>query len=284
MNALYQAIGITKQGFHQKKNRMLLMQEQLAQLLPMVRQWRQDHPGSSVRLFHELIGPPSIGRDRFERFCLNNGLRAQPPRKRILTTESSLCPSFPNLLCGLQLTGVNQVWVSDITYFKLPGQLTYITLLMDLWSRFIVGHHVSLSLRTTHTILPALQLALKNRSPLPGLILHSDAGGQYYSHELLQLTHEKGIRNSMGRGVFENACIERLHRTIKNQYLIHYHINSLRELKVILQQVIYRYNCQRAHSSLRKHTPQAYEKLSSLPAKIIVHKTYMKKQHALVIK
>jgi putative transposase len=284
MNALYMVMGTTRQAFHQRRKRILLMQEHLTQLLPVLREWRQRHPGSSVRVFYGMLRPDWIGRDRFEQFCLANGFRVHKKSKRIKTTQSSLHNPFPNLLEGRELTGVNQVWVSDITYFRIPRQLTYITVLIDLWSRFIVGHKVSLTLRTTQTTLPALQIALKNRSPSPGLILHSDAGGQYYSQELLELTHQRGIQNSMGRGVYENACAERIHHTIKNQYLNHYHLSTLQELKELVEKVIYRYNYERPHSSLGKLTPQAYETSSSHPKKIILHNTYLKKQHTLVLK
>lgn len=238
----------------------------------------------SARVIYDMLKPSWIGRDRFEQFCLESGFGVEPLRNRFRTTRSALHNPFPNLLEDRRLTGVNQVWVSDITYFQIPDRFTYITVLMDLWSRFIVGHKVSVSLRTEQTTLPALQIALKNRAPTAGLILHSDGGSQYYSQQLLKLTKQRGIENSMGRAVLENSHVERIHQTIKNQYLKYYHLSTLQDLKELLDQVIYRYNYERPHESLGKRTPAAYEKLKSLPEKKIIHRTYEKKHHILILK
>lgn len=263
---------------------MLQIDEQKTQLLPVIRAWKQRHPGMSARLLYELIKPDWIGRDGFERFCMQSGFRVKKCVARFKTTQSGTRNPFPNLLEDRWLTGINQVWVSDITYVQLTRQLVYLTLLMDLWSRFIVGYHLSTSLRTGDTTLPVLRMALKTRSPAPGLIFHSDGGGQYYSHELLELTLRTGIVNSMGRGVYENSQAERLNETIKNQYLGYYEPGTLQEIKKLTKKVIYLYNYERPHASLNKTTPAYYETLKSLPRKKIWHETYTKKHHVLILK
>jgi len=284
MNALYKALNTSRQAFHQRRQRMLKMHKLKTQILPIIEQWRLDHPGMSIRLLYDQLRPSWIGRDRFEAFCFEEGFKVQQSTNKFKTTRSAIHNPFPNLLQDRWLTGVNQVWVSDITYFQIPKQVTYITILLDLWSRFIVGHQVSVSLHTVHSTLPALRKALQSRKPARGLILHSDGGGQYYSHQLLEVTKKHGVQNSMGRSVYENAQAERIHHTIKNQYLKHYHPGTLQELKELTKAVIFRYNFERPHASLQKRTPAQYEKLQSLPSKKIIHKTYATKTNILILK
>ena len=284
LNRLYAVLHCSRQSFHQRRTRIKRLEEQQAQLLPILREWRERHPGMSVRLLYDILHPDCMGRDRFEQFCFDQGFQVKLHCNKCKTTRSVLKHPFPNLLENLWLTGVNQVWVSDITYFQIPEQMTYITVLMDLWSRFIVGHQISTNMRTEHTTLPALQKALKSRQPAIGLIVHSDAGGQYYSHKFLELSAYHGIKNSMGRSVYENAHVERIHNTIKNQYLQYYHPCTIQKLKELMEEVVNRYNFERPHASLGKQTPARYETLKNLSAKKIIHRTYATKQHLLILK
>jgi transposase InsO family protein len=215
---------------------------------------------------------------------MEQGLRIEVARNRFRTTNSLYPLAFPNLLAGLWLTGVNQVWVSDITYFHLYREVAYITFWMDLMSRYIVGYHVSLSLRSDQTSLPALEMALAARHPPPGLILHSDGGGQYYCDQIRTLSAQYQLKNSMGRGVFENAHIERLHQTIKNQYLKYYDPRTLQDLHRLMPAVIHKYNHIKKHQSLKRMTPARYESTAQFVPLQITHKTYLEKHHILVLK
>lgn len=284
MNGLLQAVGLTRQAFHQRRARMLKEHELWAQLLPVIRHWRQEHPGESVRWLHEDLQIKGLGRDKFERLCLQHGFRVGVVRNRFKTTNSFYPLAFPNLLEGFWLTGVNQVWVSDITYYHLSREVAYITLWMDLASRYIVGYHVSLSLRSNDTSLPALRMALEARRPAPGLILHSDGGGQYFCEQIRALSAQYQLRNSMGRGVFENAQMERLNQTIKNQYLRHHDPKTMQDMSKLLPKVIHRYNHLKKHQSLKKMTPARYESNGQFVPQQITHKTYMEKHHILVLK
>ncbi|MDV7398262.1 DDE-type integrase/transposase/recombinase, partial [Arthrospira platensis SPKY1] len=99
----------------------------------------------------------------------------------IRTTNSLGVTRFENLLKGLELSHPNQVWSSDITYHELVDGVCYLTFIMDVYTRRILGHSVSRSLRTEDTTIPALRQALRLRKDmdLNGLIFHSDGGGQY---------------------------------------------------------------------------------------------------------
>lgn len=177
MNQVYRAMGISRQGFHQHLDRYLEMLEEAEQLVLVIGEIRRDHPRMSARLMYRLIRPLSMGRDRFEQFCFSRGFRIEQKRAYHRTTDSRGVTRFDNLLTGFELTGVNQAWVSDITYYEMSDRFYYLTFIMDLYSRRIVGYAVSDNLMTENTTLPALRMAIAGRQPAHGLIFHSDGGG-----------------------------------------------------------------------------------------------------------
>lgn len=261
MNSVYKAAGITKQGFHQKMNRILSKLEIKAQLLPLINKIRKDHPTMSARVMYKMLQPHGLGRDAFIEWIKEEGFLLAKKRRFKLTTDSTKTKRFSNLIAGHKLTGINQVWVSDITYYQIGDRYYYITLIMDLYSRKIVGYYVSSSLKTNRTTLAALQMAImqSNRS-LKGLIFHSDGGGQYYSKEFIDKTKPLGIRNSMSYQVFENSHAERLIGVIKNNYVAKYNPTSLMKLKQALAHAVKMYNEQKPHSSLMNMAPVEFEK------------------------
>jgi len=261
MNELYKAIGITKQGFHQNLDRMLIQVEEQQQLLPLIDQIREDHPQMSSRQMYRMIKPIHMGRDRFEQFCFSEGYKIEGRKAYHRTTDSRGVTRFDNLIQSIELTGVNQVWVSDITYYELRNVFYYLTFIMDLYSRRIVGHVGSENLMTANTTLPALRMALKERNPEPGLIFHSDGGGQYYCKEFLKLTEHWKIKNSMCETVYENPNAERINGTIKNAYLKFYGPENFPELKQMLNKAVVNYNNFKPHESLKNISPVVFEKL-----------------------
>ena len=212
-----------------------------------------------------MLRPDYFGRDRFEQFCFNHGFKLYRKRSYHRTTDSRGVTRFDNLLTGRELTGVNQIWVSDITYYRIEEQYYYITLIMDRFSRAIVGYSASKSLHTQVTTLPALKRALKNRKPGKGLILHSDGGGQYYCAQFKQLTSHTKLLNSMGKCAYDNPHAERLNGTIKNDYLVYYSPSNLKELTVMLARAVNNYNNHRPHTSLKEMSPSEFEKIQ-IPA------------------
>jgi putative transposase len=283
MSQLYLLSGITKQGFHQWLNRELKKREEQLQLLPILRQIRADHPRLSCRQMYYMLIPKTMGRDQFERFCHTHGYLVRTVKKFHHTTDSSGVKRFPNLLLSIDhISGFNQVWVSDITYFQIKDQVYYLTFIMDLYSRRLVGWGASQTLRTEDTTLPALSMALARRE-IPhnsNLIFHSDGGGQYYCTEFLLLTKAYGIRNSMGKSVFENPHAERINETMKNSYLIPYAPHNFVELKVMLEKVVSLYNLDRPHQSIDRCTPDAFERLTATG---LVAKTFIVKKNIKVI-
>lgn len=261
MNAVYRAVGTTKQAFHQRMDRLINQLEQQAQLEVVVGKIRQDHPRMSSRQMYRLIQPDCMGRDRFEQWCHQMGLKVKVKRSYQRTTNSLGVTRFDNLIQDLELTHINQVWVSDITYYRITERFYYLTFIMDLYSRRIVGYSVSNNLRTEHTTIRALKKAISLRKDLSlqGLVFHSDGGGQYYSRSFLQITKTLGINNSMAEDVYANPHAERINGTIKNDYLIPYNPQNFNQLVKMTDKAIRLYNDEKPHQAIHYLSPNQYE-------------------------
>jgi putative transposase len=259
MNSVFKTLGMSRQNFHQRLQRQLDLQEEQEQLLPIIRKIRLDHPGMGARDLYLLIRPSRMGRDRFERFCFENGFRLETGRNFARTTNSLGVTRFENHLIGFELKTINQAWVSDITYYRIGEKFYYLTLIMDLFSRYIVGFTASENLLTANSTLPSLKMALRARRPPKGLIVHSDGGGQYYCKEFLAVTKDWGIINSMAESVYENPYAERVNGTIKNQYLKGYGPENYAQLKLMLAKAVKMYNIERPHTALSKVSPADFE-------------------------
>jgi putative transposase len=260
MNQIYKAVATSKQNVHQRLNRNLEQLEERGQLLTIIQKVRQDHPEMGARALYRKISPKTMGRDRFYRWYLSEGLRVQSSKNWRRTTDSSGVIRFQNLVDGIELDGVNQVWVSDITYYDLNNQFYYLTFVMDQYSRKIKGFHASRYLNTEHTSIPALKMAMTYLRPGQKPIIHSDGGGQYYSKAFLRLT-ENRFTNSMGESAYENPHAERLNRTIKNSYLKHYQPKDFEQLARQLARAVEMYNDGKPHDALAGLTPKEFEKL-----------------------
>lgn len=267
MNRVYKALSVSKQSFHQMCKRREQQREEGAQVLSRVDRIREDHPCMSVREIYFKLLPPGMGRDKFERLCFERGYRVKKRKNFRATTDSRGVTRFPNLVKGAEVTAVNQVLVSDITYYEMLGTFFYITLIMDLFNREVVGYAAGKSLRAEDTTLPALNLARKScgRAALKGAIIHSDGGGQYYSKEFKKLSKELKMNNSMTEEtVYENAHAERLNGTIKNGYLYPYAPETFEGLQKDLKRAVFMYNNEKPHRALSRMTPVQYRTVRSV--------------------
>ena len=239
------------------KRRQYKLEEQ-EQLIPLINQIREDHPRMSARDIYLKLQPSCMGRDQFERFCMDSGYRLKRLRNYRVTTNSLGVTRFPNHLKDTLVTRVNQVFVSDITYFDIGSSTYYLTFIMDLFNREIVGWSASNNLRTEDTTIPALYKMInqRGRASLKGAILHSDGGGQYYCKEFKSLTKDLEMVNSMTEEkVYENSHAERLNGIIKNNYLYPYGPINLSSLKRLLDKAVLMYNTGKPHKALGKLTP-----------------------------
>jgi putative transposase len=261
MNLIYRTFALSKQSFHQRLDRQLISLQETEQLVVLVKQVRADHPRMSSRQMYRLLRPIHMGRDKFEAFCFENGFKVEIKKSFQRTTNSLGVTRFNNLLIGFELIGINQGWVSDITYYRIGEKFYYLTFILDLYSRVIVGYSVSENLLTSSTTIPALQLALKQRKIEPGLIFHSDGGGQYYCKEWLHITSKYQIKNSMCSDVYENPYAERINGIIKNDYLVCYGPQNYEELVMMTAKAVLKYNTEKPHGSLGNVCPIEYERM-----------------------
>jgi len=258
LSSLFKVLKISKQSFHQMLSRRKYKYEEQEQLIPLINEIRRDHPRMSARDIYVKLHPACMGRDQFERFCMDSGYRIKKLKNFRVTTNSLGVTRFPNMIKDLEVTRVNQVFVSDITYYDIGPDTFYLTFIMDLFNREIVGYSESDNLRTENTTIPALYRVIKERGKanIKGAIMHSDGGGQYYCNEFKSLTKELKMINSMTEEkVYENAHAERLNGIIKNNYLYPYGPTDRASLKRLLAKAVFMYNTGKPHKALRKLTP-----------------------------
>lgn len=227
----------------------------------MMEQVREIHPGMGLRTMYEMLVPDGIGRDSFVALGLQEGFRLKSVEKQTRTTYSVKSNRYKNLLGEEEFDNINQLWSSDITYFFCVDRFFYIVLIMDVYSRRIVGYSLADNMRAENNVV-ALKMALQLRGIKDyeqSLIHHSDKGTQYASDDYTQLLEQYGIRISMCNEVYENTHIERVNDTIKNQYLKRKNISNVKELAQQLRKTIQVYNEKRPHQGLNRMTPVQYE-------------------------
>lgn len=214
-----------------------------------------------LRLMYEQFNPEGIGRDAFISIGLQHGFRIKAAINPVITTRSVKYSLYPNLIVDKKLTNVNQLWVSDLFYFHLNGKHYYVVLIMDAYSRRIIGYSVADNMRAEQNV-KALNMALQLRGIQTyndQLIHHSDRGSQYISEVYTSLLSEYDIRISMCTNVLDNSYMERANGTIKNSYLKLWPIKTELQLKSqYIHKAIDGYN-NRQHQSIGKKTPFEFE-------------------------
>ena len=273
INQICEQFQITKQAHYQKLHREKQKQTEQKQITSMVKEIRITHPRLGTRKLLKKIEPKlahkdlKTGRDGLFDLLRSEKMLISPRKSRKITTT----PGFfrtPNLLPGILISRPNQVWVADITYIDVEVErFVFLFLLMDLYSRFIVGWHVTPSLEAEGAI-QSLKMALKFHKTTEGsLIHHSDHGVQYTSRAYMSVLIDQKIRPSMGEigNCYDNIYAERVIGTLKNEYLLGDRFVDLRQVQTATRQAVYAYNTDRPHLSLNYGTPVDVYSNSSLP-------------------
>ena len=211
----------------------------------------------------------AVNHKRFLRVMRQESLLCQIKRRFRSTTDSShSLKRYPNLIEDLQLDGPDLVWLSDITYVRLPQSFCYLASIIDDFSRYCVGWALSRSI-DTKLPLSALRMALEARSPAAGLIHHSDQGVQYASAEYVERLEQAGARISMAAvgNPYENAKAESFFRTLKMEEVYLKDYRGFEEAEQNIGEFIEEvYNKKRLHSSLGYLPPVEFEALYALRA------------------
>ncbi len=208
------------------------------------------------------------GKNRIARVMKKYGLRAKTKRKFKLTTHSDHSLEVSNNLVDQNFFSgqPNRLWTSDITYIWTREGWLYLTVILDVFSRKLVGWRTSARL-TTEMVRSALVMALNNRKPDQGLVFHSDRGSQYASREIRSLLEAYGIEQSMsGRGnCYDNAITESVFHTLKTELIFWERYQSRQEAtSSIFEYIEVYYNRQRKHSAIGYKSPVAFEQQFNL--------------------
>ena len=161
----------------------------------------------------------------------------------------------------MHLNGMNQLWVADLTYIRLRTEFVYVAVILDAWSRRVIGWALDRSL-TARVTITALERAIAARSPAPGVVHHSDRGSQYAAHEYVELLQKHKMTPSMSRPAnpYDNATCESFMKTLKQEEVYAHQYQDLKDLETHMEEFIDRYyNHQRLHSALGYRTPAEFE-------------------------
>lgn len=223
-----------------------------------------DFPGYGYRRVTQALrraGWP-VNHKRVVHVMREEALLCQLKRHFVVTTDSAHgYRTYPNLVAGATLDRLDQAWVADITYIRLPTTFVYLACLLDAFSRRCIGWKLSRQIDTQLT-LAALEMAIDRRQPRRGLIHHSDRGVQYASTDYVSRLEEIGVRVSMSAtgNPYDNAKAESFFKTLKREEVYLKDYQTFAEAEANLGQFIEAvYNTKRLHSSLGYRPPAEFE-------------------------
>ncbi len=259
--------GVTRQAYYQNSWKAVDVSTEERLVLNEVKKIRSRHGRMGTRkLYEKMQGfliehQIKMGRDALFNLLSANSMLVRRRKRRIQTTQSfHWLRKYPNLIRNFTPLGPNQLWVSDITYWKINGTYVYISFITDAYSHKIVGFHVAETLESLETI-QALKMALSGLIKEPEshfeLVHHSDRGVQYCHHRYVKLLKDNNIKISMTENgdPLENAIAERVNGIIKEEYLQDYTVKDIKQAKELLEFVVKLYNEERIHNSISNLTP-----------------------------
>jgi len=203
-----------------------------------------------------------VNHKRVARIMREDNLLGMQPEQFVVTTNSNhKLEIYLNLAGRMKLTGINQLWVADITYIRLKAEFVYLAVILDGFSRKVVGWALDRTLAMRLTI-GALEQAIAGRQPEPGLVHHSDRGLQYASGEYVKVLENNRVIPSMSRPAnpYDNASCESFMKTLKREEIYANKYDDLENLRANIEEFIEQYyNRLRLHSALGYRSPEEFE-------------------------
>ena len=209
-----------------------------------------------------------VNHKRVVRLMREDNLLAIRQRRFVLTTDSEHeLEVYLNLAERMKLTCVDQLWVADLTYIRLRHEFVYLAVVLDRWSRRVIGWSLDRTL-AARLAVTALERAIALRQPRPGVVHHSDRGIQYASEEYVAVLRKHSMTPSMSRPAnpYDNAACESFMKTLKQEEIYCRQYRDLQDLQTHIEEFLDGYyNQQRLHSALGYRTPIEFEQQCATP-------------------
>ena len=262
---LCRSLGVSRQAHHKQGHRAERVLQGHGTIVELVRGIRSKQPKLGGLKLYKLLTPriselpAPFGRDQFYALLRREGLVLRKRKRSVRTTMSKHgLPVYPDLIRGMDITAPGQVWVADITYWRVEEGFYFIFLITDACSHKIIGYHVARGMSGEHA-LTALHMAQRSSAhALHGIIHHSDRGKQYCFGQYVQQLQQAGMRTSMTEtsDPRDNAVAERVNGILKNELLAHHKILNIDQARAALEEAVLIYNTQRPHLSCDMHEPE----------------------------
>lgn len=263
MTALCQMIGVSRAGFYRSRTPRTVVPVEM-ELRDEMQRIALEFPAYGYRRITAELRRRGfeVNHKRVLRLMREDNLLCLRRRSFVATTDSRHgLPVYPNLAGGIAPAFVNQLWVADITYIRVRTEFVYLAVLLDAFSRRVIGWALGRTLQT-ELALAALRMALERRRPGTGLVHHSDRGVQYASSAYTNLLKQNAINISMSRtgNPYDNAACESFMKTLKYEEIYRNEYQDISELNtsmVDFLEVVY--NRRRLHSALGYVPPAEFE-------------------------
>ena len=263
VNALWQMTGISRASYYRWRAPPPSIPVEM-ELRDAIKQVALEFPAYGYRRITRELNRRgfAVNHKRVLRLMRQDNLLCLRRKSFVVTTDSRhTLPVYPNLAGALTPVSVNQLWRADITYIRLRAEFVYLAVVLDAYSRRVIGWALGRTLEAGLAV-SALTMALRQRRPAPGLVHHSDRGVQYASHEYTDLLKHHGAQISMSRkgNPYDNVACESFMKTLKYEEVYRSEYRDLADAYAQIGEFLERvYNQQRLHSALGYVPPAEFE-------------------------